>query len=270
MSYVLGTGKRLSIEDVLLLSQAKPNLISLDEAAVARFATMCVEIGEKETSNFYPVVGELKIEKVKASDLSVEVRRAAILIKLYLLFNGKSAIRPSTLNCLASLINNQITPYFSSFEKSGLELIEFFSGKGFASTPDNDLISATEALQMLQLTTHPFTIFESVAFIKHPFLLMGLATVVIGGASQLARVADPISALSIEAKGACLDPFDSAAFETFRQHRGQITSANNIRIMLEGSKRTGSSATVDSTFCAFHNVPQIHGPNHDVIAQALK
>jgi histidine ammonia-lyase len=268
MSLILGGGKRLSVDEVVSSSVSKPNLISVEESALEKLDLLCKDISEKNLLSFHEVHNS---SKMKPNDFSVEIRRAGLILRIHSLLNGKSPVRSSTVKVMLDLLNHQITPYFSSFEKAGAEFVEFLGGKGYASTADREMVSASDALQLIGCSAYLLTNFETSAFIKHPFALIGLATIVVGGANFLLKAADSIAAFSCEAKGVLLDPFDFQAFELYRQHRGQITSANNVRLLLEGSKRLiANSADCNSSFSAFNNIPQIHGPNFDIVAQAIK
>jgi histidine ammonia-lyase len=81
---------------------------------------------------------------------------------------------------------------------------------------------------------------------------------------------DPIAALAVEAAGARVDGFDPTLFEILRQHRGQMLSASNLKLLLEGSKRAGSNKTLGESFAEFHSIPQIVGPAQEAIAIATK
>jgi histidine ammonia-lyase len=269
MSFTLGSGKRLGVSDLTSLANQKPNAISIEESVFDRLDGLCQGFSGAD-AQAYEISQEVKIENVKSSQFTVEMRRAALIYRVHTLLSGKTPVRAATIKALTDLINYQITPFFSTFEKSGLELVEFLSGKGFASTVEKDVVTAAEAFSLVGITAHSLANFEVRAFQRHPFLLVGLSALVIGGANHLVKAADSIAALSVEAKGVIIDAFDPTAFETNRQHRGQITSATTLKLLLEGSKRASSVKDINNTYTAFNNIPQINGPSLDVIAQATK
>eukprot|EP00981_Chlorochromonas_danica_P002793 scaffold539_cov187-Ochromonas_danica.AAC.14 len=93
----------------------------------------------------------------------------------------------------------------------------------------------------------------------------------VGSASQVIRLADTINVLTCEAMGAPLDAFDSSLFETFRQHRGQMQSASNLKALLEGSKRvTSSFNSMNKEAWVIVDIPQTTGPAIDIFAMASR
>ncbi len=263
MSVNITPGKRLTVEDILLLAGPKPNQIAVDEHTLRKADQ---DYPVKETSFIHVDV----LIGAESQSYDTLVVRVGLIYRLYSMMALKSPVRSSTIKALENLINYQITPYFSSSETAGEELIAFLAGKGYASTPDCQKILAIEAFSNVGIQEHIVTVRESSLFIKHPFLAVGTAFVVGHGATNFLKVADPIVALSCEAAGVKIDGFDSSLFEVHRQHRGQMLSAGNLKMMLEGSKRGGCNKSVEDRFSCFLSAPQIVGPCHEAVAIANK
>jgi len=267
-AHALGSGKRITLDEIVLLSSSSQCSIKVDEVFLQKMEDAFRSVPQSELQTF--VMEDNKVNKSKNADFTAEVRRAAVIIKIQSLLNGRSPVRRLLVEILIGLVNLSIMPYFTSFDKAGLELLEFVSGKGSASLPDGSSLEARDALRLIGREEFVVTNLEAAAFLKHPFLMLGLSAMVIGGATLLSKCIDPVSALSVEAKGLPVDSFDPAAFEAFRQHRGQITSAFNLRTLLEGSKRAGPIQTQDLSYSAFFNIPQINGPSQEIITNAAK
>ena len=269
MNFVLGAGKRLTLDDLVLASRCRPNQITVEDSAITKANDACKALNNdsKASALFVPS------ESLVAADtmvFDVRVVRAALIYRLSALLNLRTPVKGSTIKVLADLINYEITPYLTSVEKAGEELLLFLSGKGFATNGEGQKVAASEALSLIGSAEYHVSIFESKAFINHPFLAVGMACVSASGATNLLKVVDAISALSCEAAGAKVDAFDPVLFETYRQHRGQMLSATNLKLLLEGSKRVNSVKDLSVTFDIFHSIPQITGPSQETIAVASK
>lgn len=259
MSVSLAAGKRLTTDDIIQLARSKPNQISVDEAILRKADA---DYPVKDTSLF-------EISEESGADMqlySTDVVRVSLIYRIFSLLMLKSPVRSSTIKALENLVNYQVTPYFTSCESAGKELIAFLAGKGYASTVDNAKVPASEALAAHGLQQHVVTVRESALFLNHPFLAIATALVVGYGANNLLKAVDPIVALSCEAAGVKADIFDSTLFEVYRQHRGQMLSAGNLKLLLEGSKRTGTNKNVSRQYTEFLSSPQITGPCQEAIA----
>ncbi|NDW12894.1 histidine ammonia-lyase [Bacteroides sp. 214] len=83
-------------------------------------------------------------------------------------------------------------------------------------------------------------------------------------AFRLSKKADLIAALSLEAFDGRLDPFMDCIHQV-RPHKGQITTAENFRKLLEGSELiVREKAHVQDPY-SFRCIPQVHGATKDAI-----
>lgn len=83
-------------------------------------------------------------------------------------------------------------------------------------------------------------------------------------AFKLAKYADIIGALSLEAYDGRIDPFLPQIHEA-RPHPGQIETARNIRSLLEGSEFQQIEKTHVQDPYSFRCIPQVHGAVKDTI-----
>jgi len=203
------------------------------------------------------------------------VIRAGLIARIFSLLATRTPVRAVTIKLLVELLNKEITPVLSSVKNAGLELVLFLSGVGAAVTADNSQITAAEALSTIGYGDYAgATKAETQAFIGNSFLAVGLAGLVASGAAQVIKGLDAITALSCEAAGSKgADVFDPVLYETYRQHRGQMLSAGNLKLLLEGSKRVNSATSANplgAQLAAFHNIPQSTGPAQEAIAVVNK
>jgi len=83
-------------------------------------------------------------------------------------------------------------------------------------------------------------------------------------AFKLSKKADLIAALSLEAFDGCLDPFMDCLHQ-MRPHKGQIETANNFRMLLEGSELISRDKEHVQDPYSFRCIPQVHGATKDAI-----
>jgi histidine ammonia-lyase len=93
-----------------------------------------------------------------------------------------------------------------------------------------------------------------------------VAALALVGAERLARAADVAAALSIDALRGSIRPFDPRIHEA-RPYRGQITSAGNIRRLVEGSAINASHADCGRVQDAYSMrcAPQVHGAAREAL-----
>lgn len=269
MNIVLGVGKRLTLDDLVLASRSRPNQVSVDEAAFSKADDLCKNLNNDPKLSAAFITSDT-LNAPETSSFDVRVVRAALIYRVYAMLNLRTSVRASTIKILADLINYEISPFFSSVESAGEELLLFLSGKGSALDGEGKQVSAAEALATIGNPEYHVAVFEAKAFLGHPFLAVGMGCIVAAGATNLLKVVDAIAALSCEAAGAKVDAFDPLLFETYRQHRGQMLSATNLKLFLEGSKRINSTKELTANFEVFHSIPQITGPCQEVVAVASK
>jgi histidine ammonia-lyase len=83
-------------------------------------------------------------------------------------------------------------------------------------------------------------------------------------AQRLAKLADIIGAISLEAFDGRIDPFFDS-IQQIRPHKGQIKTAENFRKMLEGSELIKRHKRHVQDPYSFRCIPQVHGASKDTI-----
>lgn len=266
----LGAGKRITLDNLVEAAVSRPNTIEVEEGSLAKvqeFYEKSVTHNDGNSTSWKNDVNATLGGDVKK--YPVEVIRAGIVARIFSLLATRTPVRAVTLRVLTELVNKQLTPVLSNTKNAGLELSLFLCGVGAATAADGSTVAASEALAAAGFAEYTgATRTETQAFNDNSFLAVGLAGLVASGANHLLKGIDAIAALSCEAigsKGA--DVFDPVLYETHRQHRGQMLSAGNLKLLLEGSKRVNAAAhdLAGSKLSLFHNIPQSMGPAQESI-----
>jgi len=194
---------------------------------------------------------------------SESVCRAALLVKLITIMQGRFGIRSTVIELICAILNAKLAPVLSTESNAGFELVHIISGLGgFCYSPKGKLPVA-EAFAEYGLEATALTQLEIATLVNSQFFSTGKASIFVSGVFNVASVIDVIASLTCEALSANVDAFDAVTFDIFRQHRGQMASSANLRQLLEGSKRCASAA--GSSSAAIKHIPQINGPVQEAL-----
>ncbi len=167
--------------------------------------------------------------------LSLGESRAAVACRIASLLIGRSGVRSSAAERLTYLLNAGLVPQLPSDPlKEGkavvaliiLETTSSDNAYGCVKGGDSSAVGAVKLTQK-----------ECQTLSRRGYGHEGRAALLAHMGSALSDVADAVSALSCELVRAPLDPFSSLHFDTCRPQRGQMISAEYVRILLSGSKR---------------------------------
>jgi len=199
--------------------------------------------------------------------------RALMLLRANVLAKGFSGVRPETLDLLIGMLNARIHPLVpqqGSVGASGdlaplAHLARVLVGDGEClvggrARPSADVLAAA-GLQPARLEAK-----EGLALINGTQLMTAVAALALIDARRLARCADVVAALSVDAlKGtdAAFDP----RIQQARPHPGQAASAANLRRLLAGSPIRESHRDCGKVQDAYslRCVPQVHGAARDAL-----
>jgi histidine ammonia-lyase len=139
----------------------------------------------------------------------------------------------------------------------------FWDASGTGTQPAADVL-ATHGLAPLTLAAK-----DGLALINGTQLMAAYGAYVLEKAQHLARAADLLAAMSLEALQGSLTPFD-ARIHAVRPHAGQAQVAANVRRLLVQSEILESHrhcGKVQDPYC-LRCVPQVHGASRDALAYA--
>ncbi len=208
---------------------------------------------------------------------SKEIVRAMILLRANALAKGFSGIRLEIVQLLLDLLNHDVYPYIpeqGSVGSSGdlaplAHLGLVIIGEGLVFDAQLNKIDSKIAFRQHQLQPAILEAKEALALTNGTQAMTAIASLIIYEAHKLVKVADIISAISLEAMFGSLKAF-SALIQEVRPHPGQIKSAQNLRKILDNSQFIESHHNCNLVQDAYslRCVPQVHGAVRQAINHA--
>ncbi len=182
-------------------------------------------------------------------ELPTDVVRALMLLRLNTLAKGLSGARIEVARLIQEFLNKGIHPHIPSkgsvgasgdlaplshmaLALMGEEHVEFH-GK---------LIPASEALKQAGLQPLTVTMKEGLALNNGTQMSTAIAALVVHDTERLFRMAEVAAATSLEALRGFSQAFDARIHEA-RPFKGQVDSAHNLRLLIEGSGLVKESVT---------------------------
>ncbi len=204
------------------------------------------------------------------------VVRAITLLRANALAKGYSGIRQEVVQLLLDLINcgiHPVVPEQGSVGASGdlaplAHLALVLIGKGQADV-DGQRLPGLEALAVKQLKPVVLQAKEGLALTNGTQVMSALGTLIVLAAERLAKVADILGAMSLEAQLGSEKAF-SELIQNVRPHPGQIASAKNLRTLLKDSSVVQSHKDCPLVQDAYslRCMPQVHGASRQAFAHA--
>ncbi|MBZ5581207.1 MAG: histidine ammonia-lyase [Acidobacteriia bacterium] len=206
------------------------------------------------------------------------VVRAMMLIRANVLAKGFSGIRPLVAERLCDLLNRGVTPVVPSQGSVGASgdlaplahMALVLIGEGEAEF-ENAVLPGMEALRRAgidRIDLHPK---EGISLINGTQAMLAVGCLELDAAETLARAADVVCALTLDALRGTPRAFDPR-IHAARPHPGQGESAANLRRLLEGSEIRQSHITCRRVQDAYslRCAPQVHGAVRDALAEARR
>ncbi len=205
-----------------------------------------------------------------------EVVRWMMLFKMHALSHGLSGISRDTLQCLGSLLDADILPDIptkGSLGASGdlaplAHMVLPMIGLGRVRLRGESL-SAKEALKRCGVTPAALGPKEGLALINGTQFMCAYAAVILTRAKRIAKHADIVAALSLDALKGSDKPFDNR-LHLARPHPGAIETAENVRSLLVGSDILATHANCERVQDPYslRCIPQVHGASRDAMRHA--
>jgi histidine ammonia-lyase len=205
------------------------------------------------------------------SPFSEEVVRSVMLIRANTLAKGYSGIRLGILETLVEMLNRRVHPVIpekgsvgasgdlAPLAHLGLTLI----GEGEAIYQGERLPGA-EALRRAGLAPVTLAAKEGLALTNGTAVTAALACLALAGAENLVQHAEIGLAMTLEALQAASRAYDSR-LHAVRNHRGQQTTAANVRRLMVGSRLIDSARRVQDAY-SLRCAPQVLGAVRDTLA----
>ena len=207
-----------------------------------------------------------------------EVVRAMMFLRARSLAMGRSGARPVVVERMIALLGAGVTPFVPEYASLGASgdlaplahCALVLTGEGSVVGSDGACFPASEALASAGIEPLELTAKEGLALINGTDGMLGMLVMACWDLSRLLRVADVAAAMSVEALLGT-DRVFAEDLIALRPQPGQIDSAWNLRVLLDGSSvvashRFGDPRVQDaySLRCA----PQVIGAARDALGFA--
>ncbi len=199
--------------------------------------------------------------------------RAMMLLRAQVLAHGYSGVRPELIDLLAACLREGVHPVIpekGSVGASGdlaplAHLALVLIGEGHA-TYRGERMRGGEALARAGLVPIRLEAKEGLCLINGTQAMTGIGALVLHRAIRLAKTADLIGAMSLEALTGTPRAFDPRV-QAVRPFRGQAATARNVTRLLEGSGIVASHRDckrVQDPY-SLRCIPQVHGAVRNVL-----
>lgn len=209
---------------------------------------------------------------------SEEVVRGMMILRANNLLVGLSGVRPLLVEILVKMLNRKVTPIVprkGSLGASGdlaplAHMTLPILGLGEAMY-NGQVMSGAEAMKLASIPTVPTLLSkEGLGMTNGTCAMTAVGAIACYDTICAAEMADVISSMTIEALTGIRSAFDDRIHKA-RGHKGQITVAENMRMLLEGSgilDRCQNDRVQDAY--AIRCIPQVHGAVRDALLYVIE
>lgn len=201
-----------------------------------------------------------------------EVVRAMLVLKVQNMAFGHSAVAPATVQRYIDMYNNDVLPVV--YERGSLGASGDLAPLAHLALPllglgevvvEGRRMKSAAALKKFGWKPLELGPKEGLALLNGTQFMNAYAALLVLKADRLARLADIIGALSLEAFDGRTEPFHPSV-HAVRPHPGQAVVAANLRELLRGSTiARRPKAHVQDPY-SFRCMPQVHGASRDALA----
>src|SRR5438270_323301 len=225
-------------------------------------------------------IRELQVNLVRShavgmgEPLSPAETRAMMVLRANSLSKGFSGVRAAVIDKICELLNRGVTPMVPSQGSVGASgdlaplahLALSLIGEGECVDEKGQRIASAEALRRAQIKPLVLEAKEAVSLINGTQGMLAVGVLPLLAAETLVNSADVIGALTLDALRGTDVAFDERIHKV-RPHNGQLTTAANLRKMLEGSQLRESHRDCDRVQDAYslRCIPQVHGAVRDTL-----
>jgi len=209
-----------------------------------------------------------------------DISRLMLQLKVHSLGLGYSGISIETFNRLIYFLEHDLIPVIpqkGSVGASGdlaplahMSLPLIGLGEFWESVEDKP-VPALKRLKEHHIQPIDLQAKDGLSLINGTQLMSAYGAFVLHKTIRLLKLADLVSAMSLEALQGSITPFDKKIHD-IRPHRGQIRTARNIRKLLEESEILESHrdcGKVQDPYC-LRCIPQVHGASRTAIEHCIE
>jgi histidine ammonia-lyase len=226
-------------------------------------------------------IRELQVNLVRShavgvgEPLSVPETRAMMLLRANSLSKGFSGVRAIVIDTLCEMLNRGVTPVVPSQGSVGasgdlaplahLALALIGEGECFDDTGAH--VPSADALKRAQIKPLVLEAKETISLINGTQAMLAVGVLALLAAETLIDTADVLGGLCCDALKGTDAAFDERIHKA-RPHSGQMKTAANLRLMLEGSEIRESHRNCGRVQDAYslRCIPQVHGAVRDTLA----
>ncbi len=226
-------------------------------------------------------IRELQVNLVRShavgvgEPLSSPETRAMMLLRANSLSKGFSGVRAIVIDTICEMLTRDVTPWVPSQGSVGASgdlaplahLALALVGEGECHDGKGGRISSADALKAAGIKPLVLEAKEAVSLINGTQAMLAVGTLSLLAAEILVDSADVIGAMACDALKGTDAAFDERIHRA-RPHPGQITTAANLRKLLEGSAIRESHRDCGRVQDAYslRCMPQVHGAVRDTLA----
>lgn len=296
MSTIVAIGRKdLTLEIIADIIQNDKNITLSKESEAA--VIKCREYLDNKIANqdkpFYGIntgfgslynikIGQNQLEQLQENlvkshacgmgeEAPAEIVRIMLLLKIQNMAYGHSAVQLSTVQRLITFFNEDCLPVI--YQQGSLGASGDLAPLAHLSLPllglgevdfRGERMTSAEALEKLGLEPITLRSKEGLALLNGTQFMSAYAIWSLIHSYKYNYLADIIGSISLEAYDGRIEAFDEK-IQTIRPHKGQIQTAANVRMFLEGSELiTRHKEHVQDPY-SFRCMPQVHGASKDAI-----
>jgi len=204
-------------------------------------------------------------------EVDPDVVKLMLLLKIKGLSLGHSGVTLELVDRLILMFNNNILPVIYSQGSLGasgdLAPLAHLSlpliGMGYVDY-NGERKKSSEVLAQLKLSPISLKAKEGLALLNGTQFMSAHAVLAIIRSSNILNWSETIAAMSIDAFDVSKSPFIDQV-HMVRNHPGQLATARNIRLILEGSQLFNKAEKAVQDPYSFRCIPQVHGATKDAL-----
>lgn len=196
--------------------------------------------------------------------------RAAMVLRANVHANGHSGCRPEITQTLIDMLNKQVTPVVCEKGSVGacgdlapmsqVALLMMGEGEAFF---EGERLPGAVALEKAGIPVPGLNARDGLAVINGSNLLNGIGALAVYDSERFIAQAEIAAAMTLEALRANMKPYDPRLHQ-LRGFRGAVTSASNLRRIMEGSDLlTGKEKVKVQDAYSMRSTPQVIGAARD-------
>jgi len=291
MAVVIG-GKNLKIEDVYNVAYGREKIelhkdaveriikcrAFLEKRIVAKEIMYGVNTGIGELANV--VLNDDQVKEFQkyliynhaagiGEPFPIEIVRAAMLARINVHSNGFSGCRPEITQTYVDMINKGVTPVVCTKGSVGAcgdlapmsQIALSLMGEG-ESFYQGERMPTNKAMEKAGIPIPGLKARDGLAAINGSNVINGMACLQVYEIERLLKQAEIAAAMTLEALMANMKPYDTRLHQ-LRGFRGAVTSAENIKRMIEGSDLLGKVKVKVQDAYSMRSTPQVIGAARD-------